>query len=206
MNDESVLKLSTELSQVGERFYSKNWCLATSSNFSVVLKPEPFELLITVSGRHKGRLGPHDFMIVDQHGKGISADSPQPSAETALHLWASQVQNAGAILHTHSPAATVLSEKTKEDHLKFSGYEMLKAFQSIKTHDSTIEVPIFENTQDISGLAKEIEERFQQNPHFPPCFILKKHGLYAWGETIPDAERHIECIEFLLECRLLEQR
>ena len=31
------------------------------------------------------------------------------------------------------------------------------------------------------------------------AFLLRGHGLYTWGETIADAERHVEIIEFLLE-------
>ena len=29
--------------------------------------------------------------------------------------------------------------------------------------------------------------------------LLRGHGLYTWGRTIADAERHIEILEFLLE-------
>ena len=30
-------------------------------------------------------------------------------------------------------------------------------------------------------------------------FLLRGHGLYTWGATIADAERHVEILEFLLE-------
>jgi 1,2-dihydroxy-3-keto-5-methylthiopentene dioxygenase len=29
--------------------------------------------------------------------------------------------------------------------------------------------------------------------------VLRRHGLYTWGETIADAERHVEILEFLFE-------
>ena len=31
------------------------------------------------------------------------------------------------------------------------------------------------------------------------AFLLERHGLYTWGSTIADAERHVEILEFLLE-------
>jgi methylthioribulose-1-phosphate dehydratase len=35
----------------------------------------------------------------------------------------------------------------------------------------------------------------------PAChaFLLRRHGLYTWGRTFPDAVRHVEIVEFLLE-------
>jgi methylthioribulose-1-phosphate dehydratase len=30
-------------------------------------------------------------------------------------------------------------------------------------------------------------------------FLLRRHGLYSWGETVSQAKRHIEILEFLLE-------
>jgi methylthioribulose-1-phosphate dehydratase len=35
----------------------------------------------------------------------------------------------------------------------------------------------------------------------PDChaFLLRRHGLYTWGATLPEAVRHVEIVEFLLE-------
>jgi methylthioribulose-1-phosphate dehydratase len=30
-------------------------------------------------------------------------------------------------------------------------------------------------------------------------FLLLRHGLYSWGDTLADAKRHVEILEFLLE-------
>jgi methylthioribulose-1-phosphate dehydratase len=30
-------------------------------------------------------------------------------------------------------------------------------------------------------------------------FLLGGHGLYTWGENLPQAKRHLEIFEFLLE-------
>jgi methylthioribulose-1-phosphate dehydratase len=31
------------------------------------------------------------------------------------------------------------------------------------------------------------------------AFLLRRHGLYAWGDTLYEAERHVEILEFLFE-------
>ena len=30
-------------------------------------------------------------------------------------------------------------------------------------------------------------------------FLLRRHGLYAWGNDLAQAKRHVEILEFLLE-------
>ena len=30
-------------------------------------------------------------------------------------------------------------------------------------------------------------------------FLLRRHGLYTWGNDLPQAVRHVEILEFLLE-------
>ncbi|MFM8173787.1 MAG: class II aldolase/adducin family protein [Pirellulaceae bacterium] len=30
--------------------------------------------------------------------------------------------------------------------------------------------------------------------------MIRKHGLYTWGNHLPAATRHLEVIEFLLDC------
>jgi methylthioribulose-1-phosphate dehydratase len=30
-------------------------------------------------------------------------------------------------------------------------------------------------------------------------FLLRRHGLYSWGDNLAHAKRHIEILEFLLE-------
>jgi methylthioribulose-1-phosphate dehydratase len=65
------------------------------------------------------------------------------SAETALHLLLTQRPGVGAVLHTHSVWATVLSERHGEaGGLSLAGFEMLKAFPGVTTHETDLWVPI----------------------------------------------------------------
>ena len=81
------------------------------------------------------------------------------------------------------------------------GYELVKALAGIKTHETGVTVPIFANTQDMDALALDVRARLAETA---PCFgyLLAGHGLYAWGQTMADALRHTEALEFLLGCEL----
>src|SRR5690348_9345260 len=72
---DAIAKTARELAALG-------WTPATSSNFS--MRVDADHAAITVSGRHKGRLGREDIMLIDLDGHAVGTDA-RPSAETALH-------------------------------------------------------------------------------------------------------------------------
>src|SRR4051794_38764640 len=78
------------LREAGAYFWHKGWSLGTSSNYSMVLSAEPLELLITASGKDKGRLSRADFVRVGRDGKPTVPGQPKSSAETLLHVVAAE--------------------------------------------------------------------------------------------------------------------
>lgn len=189
------------LRDCGQLFHLRGWSVGTSSNYSAVVESEPIELAVTASGKDKGRLTVDDFVRVNEHGEAISKTAEKSSAETMLHCVLAQV-GAGSILHTHSIWGTVLSDLfASQNAVRIEGYEMLKGMAGISTHDYAIDIEIFENTQDIPELAQRVKARLldKENP-LKHGFLIRKHGLYTWGDTIADARRHIEVLEFLFEC------
>ncbi len=159
------------------------------------------QLVITASGKDKGHLGPSDFVIVDEHGQSVVDGQPKSSAETLLHCLAAR-RGAGAVLHTHSLWSTLLSNHFAALRgIRITGFEMLKGLEGIGTHEASYWLPIFENTQDISALATQVDAYLEEHPD-QVCwgYLIRRHGMYAWGRDLSDATRHVEVLEFLLEC------
>lgn len=195
MPDVLLQRLRSELIAAGQFFHSRGWVPATSSNFSARLNAE--EILITSSGQHKGRLDEHGFLRVDYHGQSLD-QGKRPSAETGLHtLMYRRDPHMGCVLHTHSIFATVLS--MHQDAVILEGYEVQKAFPNINTHESRLVIPVFANSQDIAVLANEVNTYLDQHPE-TVAYLIRGHGVYTWGATVADTQRHIEAVEFLLEC------
>ena len=191
--------LSLEIIEAGRFLYARGWSPATSSNYSTRLSAS--QALLTVSGKHKGQLGPDDVLATDLAGNSLEPGK-KPSAETLLHTqlysWRPDI---GAVLHTHSVNATVLSRLTPGDSIEFEDYELQKAFSGVSTHESRVLVPIFENDQDIARLAAKVQPWLEAHPD---CvgYLIRGHGLYTWGARMSDALRQIEAFEFLFECEL----
>jgi methylthioribulose-1-phosphate dehydratase len=190
-----------ELIDIGAEFHSRGWSLATSSNYSVVLDREPLRLLVTASGKDKSRLRESDFVVVGDDGRSVTPTNERPSAETLLHVVLARQPAIGAVLHTHSIWATLLTDWRREAGcVRLSGYEMLKGLEGIRTHEAVVDVPIFDNTQDIPALAAEVERWLCDGKTLPRLgFLIHHHGLYTWGRDLPEARRHVEALEFLFE-------
>ncbi|NBW63833.1 MAG: hypothetical protein EBR33_12085 [Synechococcaceae bacterium WB4_1_0192] len=130
------------------------------------------------------------------------------SAETALHLAIVEQCGAGAVLHTHSQAGTLLSQwalqrdpqtrASGEGRLELADLEMLKGLQGFTSHACVARVPVLANDQNLPRLASRALPLLADAPQ---GLLIAGHGLYAWGSDLATARRHLEILEFLLEQR-----
>lgn len=187
-----------QIIDAGRWLDGRGWAPATSGNYSIRVDAE--RIAITVSGRHKGRLTKDDVIVVDHDGR--STDNRRPSAETPLHIVMYRLDpSIGAVLHIHSVHSTVLGLTLAErSEIDLEGYELLKAFPGVTTHEARVSLPIFDNTQNISMLARRVAELWRKRPFFG--YLIRGHGLYTWGRTMDDALRSVEALEFLFACEL----
>lgn len=190
------------LIEVGRRLDGRGWAPATAGNYSARLDDGSFA--VTVSGTHKGRLDPGGIMRVDGEGRGLTPG--RPSAETALHLALYRLfPDAGAVLHGHSPHAVGLSRAASEaGEWVFRGHEMLKAFPGVVSHEGTVRLPMVDNSQDMAEIEAAVGPALVE-PGVAPAYLIRSHGLYAWGKDLDEAERVLEATEWLIAAELAEQ-
>ncbi len=194
----SFAAASKGLVEIGRRFYARGWVLGTSGNFSAVLSTSPLKLAITASSLHKGTLTTSGILRIDAQGRVVGGRG-RPSAEMPLHLEIVRRRGAGAVLHTHSVWSTMLSERHSAGHgLTIEGFEMLKGLDGVTTHQHREWIPIVPNDQDTTRMAAGVGRILAERPDVH-AFLIRRHGLYTWGRTLAEAERHVEILEFLFE-------
>jgi methylthioribulose-1-phosphate dehydratase len=182
--------------------YTRGWVPATSGNFSVRTGQH---IMITPSGLDKGTLTARDLLEIDAEGRvvagyGKSAATGKPSAETALHTVIYRERPAvNAILHVHTIWNTLLSGRFVESgYVAIEGYELLKGLAGVKTHEYVEKVPIIDNSQNYFELSGKLADALSGFPETHGV-LLSRHGLYTWGESVAEARRHLEALEFLFE-------
>jgi methylthioribulose-1-phosphate dehydratase len=196
---DGVGELGAGLAYLAKGFHARGWLLGTSGNLSAVVQREPLRLAMSPSGIDKGELTPDQLLSIDENARIVSHHSGKPSDESLLHIRIVKERGAGAVLHTHSVWNTLLSDLyASEGGLRIEGYEMLKGLQGVRTHEHSEWLPIIQNSQDMPALAEAVGETLKQHQD-AHGFLIRRHGLYTWGETLAQAKRHVEILEFLLE-------
>jgi methylthioribulose-1-phosphate dehydratase len=188
------------IAAAGRKLGAQGLTPATSSNFSMRL--DAGHVAVTVSGRDKGALTEDDVMVVDMDGRPVGTER-RPSAETLLHTQVyRRFADAGAVLHTHSRTQTVASRLyARAGVVPLRDYELIKAIAGHTTHETTLDLPVFPNTQDMPELVARVDDWIRaEKPLYG--YLIEGHGIYTWGRDMAEAERHIEAFEFLLGCEL----
>ncbi len=202
------------LIQVGQEMYQRGWMLATGGNLSARHDGRVF---MSASGGHKGRLTADDFLQLSTDGTAPAGDiigptSRRPSAETVVHVAlyraAADAAHVGAIVHVHAPYMTLVSRHYQSrGFVRFEGWEFIKAL-GFWAPNAVVNMPIVNNHHDIPTLATAVvnasfgvQADNADAPAAPPAVLVAGHGVYAWGATVADAQRHVEATEFL--CRMV---
>lgn len=203
---EDVRKAFGQLREIKSVLSAKGWFPATSGNLSVRLggtNGKRFAFAVTASGKDKSVQTPEDFLIVDEQGSPLEATALKPSAETLIHCEIYQATGCGAIFHVHTVFNNLASELYHErGSVPVNGVELIKAF-NIWEEEAQIEIPILPNYADIPKIASLVK-----NAVIPgiPGILLRKHGIYAWGNDAAEAKKHLEAFEFLFEYEVRRQQ
>jgi methylthioribulose-1-phosphate dehydratase len=192
-------EIAAEIVSVARSFHARGWLLGTSGNLSAVVQREPLRLAISPSGVDKGELAAAQVLSIDENARIVSEHHAKPSDESLLHIHIVKERGAGAVLHTHSVWNTIFSDLYAETGgVSIEGYEMLKGLEGVRTHEHAEWLPIIENSQDMPALAETVSNVLKEHKA-AHGFLLRRHGLYSWGDNLAQAKRHIEILEFLLE-------
>ena len=125
------------------------------------------------------------------------------SAETLLHCHIyRRCPEAGVVLHTHSLSQTVASRLyAPAGRIELAGYELLKAFAGLDTHETRLDLPVFPNSQDMQALVAIIDAYWASTP-IQHGYLIDGHGIYAWGRDMLEAMRHLDAFDYLIRCEL----
>lgn len=99
--------LRTELVRVSREAYDRGFVSGVGGNISTRISPN--RVLIKPSGLRLKDLTPKNLLVVDLHGNVIEG-AGKPSEEIRFHLGIYKLRkDVGAVIHTHSPAATAFA-------------------------------------------------------------------------------------------------
>lgn len=195
------------------KFWTLGWVTGTGGGVSIRNNNLVY---LAPSGVQKELLEPENIYVLEM-SKQIDAKtrtylrSPpnlRPSQCTPLFMAAYKKRNAACCIHTHSQWAvlvTLLLERRPQSKVfEINNIEQIKAFGrgwkkngALGYHD-TLRVPIIENTPFEEDLTDSLEAAMDE---FPDTYavLVRRHGLYVWGETVDKAKQQAESLDYLFQ-------
>lgn len=179
------LEVKTDFLQAAKRTYESGIQTGTGGNLSVRIKDADL-MIVKPSGLTYAECSEENLIVVDFDG-GLVEGTLKPTQESTLHgnLYR-KYPNIGGIVHTHSPYSIMCS-------LKYDKIEAITMHVRLKLK---MDIPIIDVTTQ-SVTEEEMEKIYKVMDEYPDiqAFILKGHGIVAFGATSVKAGQTAELIE-----------
>jgi L-fuculose-phosphate aldolase len=174
----------TDLVNAYRRMHADGLIQGTAGNVSVRTGPG---MLLTPSSLQPAQM--HEDDVCEFHlDTGLVAGERTPSTEWKLHLRIYQGSDAGAIVHTHSLAATAVSLVAAE--LPAVHYYIARLGGPVPV----VPYAVFGSVELAESVAAALQER--------QAAILENHGAVTVGRTLDEALDRATLLEWLCELYL----
>ncbi|XP_023133437.2 methylthioribulose-1-phosphate dehydratase-like [Amphiprion ocellaris] len=113
------------------------------------------------------------------------------------------MRGAQAVIHTHSKAAVMATLLYPGKEFRITHHEMIKGIRKGTSgtnywYDDCLVVPIIENTPEEKDLKDRMARAMEEYPD--SCAVLvRRHGVYVWGESWEKAKTMCECYDYLFD-------
>ncbi|KAF9312976.1 hypothetical protein BGZ93_003493 [Podila epicladia] len=183
-------------------FYKVGWVTGTGGGISI---RKDAHVYIAPSGVQKERMKPEDLFVLELADRAVLRKPLvlKPSACTPLFYNAYTMRNAGACIHTHSQHAVMATLLYPGKEFVITHQEMIKGIrkgmskENLRYFDRLV-VPIVENTAEEEDLTDRMAKAMEEYPD--TCAVLvRRHGVYVWGESWEKAKCMSECYDYLFE-------
>lgn len=166
--------------EVGRRLDQRAFIAGTDGNISARVGAD--HVMVTPSGRHKGRLQPDDMVVTNLSGKKLHGRH-QPSSELLMHLAVYRDRpDIRACVHAHPPVATARAA---------SG----RAFPNDVLPEVVVfvgEIPLVPYAPPGTQAVGESLKSFLQGHD---AFLLQNHGVLTLGRDLEEAYNRLETVE-----------
>ncbi|XP_017884159.1 methylthioribulose-1-phosphate dehydratase-like [Ceratina calcarata] len=190
-----------------KQFYNLGWVTGTGGGISI--KHEG-RIYIAPSSVQKERICSDELFVQDISGNDLELPPKEKKLKksqcTPLFMCAYIRRNAGAVIHTHSKFAVMVTLHWPGKEFRVTYLEMIKGIRNQKLgrayrYDEELVVPIIENTPFEEDLKDELDKTILAYPE--TCAVLvRRHGVYVWGDTWQQAKTMTECYDYLFDIAL----
>eukprot|EP00455_Lapot_gusevi_P027153 TRINITY_DN2871_c0_g3_i1.p1 TRINITY_DN2871_c0_g3~~TRINITY_DN2871_c0_g3_i1.p1 ORF type:complete len:494 (+),score=186.56 TRINITY_DN2871_c0_g3_i1:58-1539(+) len=197
VEDKKTKELLCELCR---QFYHLGWVTGTGGSISI--KNSQNKIFMSPSSVQKERMQPPDIYVMDADGvviqEGVNPDGIKLKLSQCHPLFMSAYlhRNSGAVIHTHSVHAVMVS-LLFEKEFRCTHLEMIKGLEHHGYLDELV-IPIIDNTPHEEDLKDSLTQALLAYPR-ANAVIVRRHGVYVWGRDWRHAKAQCECLDYLMQ-------
>lgn len=154
------------------------------------------------SGVQKERMVPDDIYVMTAAGEviheGVNPEGVKLKLSQCHPLFMSAYmhRNSGAVIHTHSIHAVLVSLLCG-DEFRATHMEMIKGIEH-HGYLSELVIPIIDNTPQEEDLRDSLTAALLKYPK-ANAVIVRRHGIYVWGRDWRHAKAQCECLDYVMQ-------
>lgn len=191
--------------QLCANFYDLGWVTGSGGGMSIKVDDVVY---VAPSGVQKEDLIVDDVFTLSAANKDVvlvPPSTPNLKQSACTPLWYEVFKhrpNARSVIHTHSMNAQLctLLNGDEDKEFRITHFEMLKGV-GYHGYEDELVVPIIDNRPTEDLLAEQLGEAVKNYPK-TNAVLVRRHGLYVWGDSWTDAKIHAECYDYLFETAL----
>ena len=191
--------------QICQNFYDLGWVTGSGGGMSIKIGDKVY---VAPSGVQKEDLIIQDIFTLSADDKNIVIDHPQTpnlKQSACTPLWYEVFKHrpeAKSVIHTHSMNAQLVTLLNGDDCKEFviTHFEMLKGVGG-HGYEDVLVVPIIDNRPTEDLLAEQLGEAVLKYPK-ANAVLVRRHGMYVWGNSWQEAKIHAESYDYLFETAL----
>ncbi|KAK7814988.1 hypothetical protein U0070_024331 [Myodes glareolus] len=189
-----------------KQFYHLGWVTGTGGGISL---KHGNEIYIAPSGVQKERIQPEDMFVCDINEQDISGPPASKKLKksqcTPLFMNAYTMRGELSMPYCSSRQGTCLCwsaedpDSQPEDSMPLFLLTCEDQYPVDEVrYDDMLVVPIIENTPEEKDLKERMAQAMDKYPD--SCAVLvRRHGVYVWGETWEKAKTMCECYDYLFD-------
>lgn len=203
MENTDIEEAKELIAELCANLYSQGHVSGTGGGISIRVGDN---IVMAPSGVQKERMKASDMFVLNAQGKIIHTPTARPppykppklSECSPLFMSAFELRNAGAVLHGHSVNAVLATMIHPDlDEFRVTHLEMIKGIAGHGFYSNMV-VPIIENTARECELTDRLREAIARYPK-SNAVLVRRHGVYVWGDSWIQAKTQFECYEYLFE-------
>jgi methylthioribulose 1-phosphate dehydratase/enolase-phosphatase E1 len=192
-----VIETKRLICDLCKQFYDLGWVSGTGGGISIKTDDK---IVMAPSGVQKERMQPDDMFVLNENGDIVEKPNKDLKLSECCPLFMSayKLRNAGAVIHSHSINAVLVTllDKYKNEFV-ITEFEMIKGIAGHGYYDKLV-IPVIENTAYEKDLTESLAKAMKEYPD-SYAVLVRRHGLYVWGKDWVQAKTHAECYDYLFQ-------